>query len=256
MLRYVVPMLGLTLLAIFTALYAFDPKAYYRGLTAIGIIPFKYPFLDWEYIGAGIKCWSEGINVYLINPCDVLNRPHGYSPLWLRAVFIPTGRGWTMPIGLGLVVGFLVSLFWVVRPVNWRELIVFALTCTSTMVVFALERGNADAIVFIMMVVASVLSTGPLANRVCCYALILFAGLLKFYPLVVLLMALRERPRIFLAMIAAIGLAILGFVYWFRYELVATRRNIPRGEYTSDLFGSVNLPFGLPKFIFAPLSWA
>jgi hypothetical protein len=176
MLRCLVPLLGLTLLAIFAELYAIDPTAYYRALARIGIDVWKYPFVDWEYFGPTIKCWNEGINVYITNPCDAVNRPHAYSPLWLRADFIPTNRTWTTPIGLVLVLGFLLSLFLVVKPASWRELIIFALACTSTMVVFALERGNADIIMFIMLVIASVLSAGPLASRILSYALILLAG--------------------------------------------------------------------------------
>jgi hypothetical protein len=195
MMRYIVPLLGLTLLAIFAVLYAVDTGAYYRVLTTIGIIPFKYPFVDWENMGAAIRCWNNNIDVYIADPCDVMNRPHGYSPLWLRAVFILTDRFWTMPIGIGIIIAFLLSLFWLVKPANWRELIVFALACTSTMTVFALERGNVDVILFIMLVIAGVLSTGPLASRIISYALILLAGLLKFYPLIVFLTALRERPR-------------------------------------------------------------
>jgi len=118
MLRCLVPLLGLALLAIFAALYIVDPKAYYWALNDISYLPFKYPFLDWEYIGAGIKCWSEGINVYITNPCDVLNRTHRYSPLWLRAVFIPTYRAWTMPIGIGIILAFLLSLFWLVKLIG------------------------------------------------------------------------------------------------------------------------------------------
>ena len=94
MLRYILPLLGLTLLAIFAALYAFDSDAYYRALTTIGIKPTKYPFVDWEYIGANIRCWNNNIDVYIADPCDVMNRPYNYSPLSLRAVsFRPTEFG-------------------------------------------------------------------------------------------------------------------------------------------------------------------
>lgn len=55
-LRCVVPALGLVLLAIFAALYAAYPRAYYQSLIAIGVPVFKYPFVDWEYIGTSIKC--------------------------------------------------------------------------------------------------------------------------------------------------------------------------------------------------------
>jgi hypothetical protein len=82
MLRYILPLLGLALLAIFAVLYAFDIDAYYRVLTTIGIKPFKYPFLDWEAIGAVIKCWNNNIDVYITNPCDALNRVHTLSRRW------------------------------------------------------------------------------------------------------------------------------------------------------------------------------
>jgi hypothetical protein len=248
MLRYIVPLLGLTLVAIFAVLYAVDTDTYARILTAIGIIPFPYPFPDWEGTGGAIRCWNNNIDVYIADPCEPLNWRFSYSPLWLRAVFIPTDRTWTMPIGLVLVLAFLLSLFWLVKPTNWRELIVFALACTSTTVVFALERGNTDVILFIMLVVAGVLSTGPLASRILSYALILLAGLLKFYPLIVLLTALRERPRTFFAIAAAAGLIVVGFFYHFQTELAAALKNIPSGEYASDLFGSVNLPFGAATY--------
>jgi hypothetical protein len=240
MLRCLVPLLGLSLLAIFAALYMVDPTAYYRALVTIGVPAWTYPFIDWEFIGAGIKCWSEGINVYITNPCDLLNRLHNYSPLFLRAVFIPTNRSWTMPIGLVFVFAYLISLFWLVKPVNWRELLIFALACMSPMVTYALERGNFDIVIFIMLVVAGVLSAGPLSSRILSYALILLVGLLKFYPLVVLSTALRERPRTFVAIAAAAGLIIVGFFYRFREELAATWKNIPP-EISG--FGSAYLSF-------------
>jgi len=246
--RYIVPLLGLMILAIFSVIYLADTEAYSRALRVWGIIPFTYPFLDWEAVSAAIRCWNNNIDVYTANPCDVLNRPHLYSPLWLRATFIPTDRVWTMPIGIGIILAFLLSLFWIVKPVNWRELIVFTLACTSTTVVYALERGNSDVIVFIMLVVAGVLSTGPLASRVLSYALILLAGLLKFYPLIGLLTVLRERPRTFCAIVAAVGLIVVGLFYRFRTETAAALKNIGPWEYASDLFGAVNLPFGSLRY--------
>jgi hypothetical protein len=66
----------------------------------------------------------------------------------------------------------------------------------------------------------------------------LLAGLLKLFPLIVLSTALRERPRTFFVIAAAVGLIILAFFHWFRDELSEALGNIPPGG-----FGSVNLPF-------------
>jgi hypothetical protein len=249
MLRYIIPLLGLTLLAIFAVLYVVDTDAYSRALSAFGFIPFKYPFLDWEETPAAIKCWNNNIDVYIADPCDVLNRPHVNSPLWMRAAFIPTDTVWTMPIGVGIILAFLFSLFWLLKPANWRELVVFALACMSTTVVYALERGNVDVILFIMLVVAGVLSTGPWASRILSYALILLAGLLKFYPLIVFLTALRERRRAFFLIAAAAGLIVVGFSIAFRTELAENLSTIPRGEYAGGFFSAVNLPFGTARYL-------
>jgi hypothetical protein len=56
--------------------------------------------------------------------------------------------------------------------------------------------------------------------------------------------ALRERPRTFFVIAGAASLIVVGFFYRFRTEVIATMKNTPRGGYASDLFGSVNLPFG------------
>jgi hypothetical protein len=241
-LRCFVPLLGVVLLAMFAALYIGDSNAYYRVLNSIGVPSFTYPFIDWQVISDAIKCWGKGVNVFVANPCDIFNRIYLFSPLLLRFVFIPTDRAWTMPIGLGIVFAFFISLFWVVKPVNWRELPIFALACASPMVIYALERGNSDVLVFIMLVVAGALSTGPLASRILSYALMLLAGLFKYYPLAVLLTALRERPRTFVAITALAGLIILAVFYWFGEEQSAALKNLP--SWTA--FGARNLPFAGP----------
>ncbi len=243
LLRCGVPLLVLALFLLMAVLYVTDFHNYFRfSATLFGYIPGRQPFFDWEFISAGIKCWNEGVNVYLANPCDAAGRPHDYSPLWLRATFIPTDRAWTAPIGIAIVLAFLASLFWVVRPTNWRELIALALACLSPMVLYGLERGNADVIIFIMLVVAGVAITGPLANRLLAYGLILLAGLLKFYPLVGFWAALRERPRIFVAIAAAAVGIVAVFVYRFKTELAAAARTIPDVGWSA-----LNLPFDGPK---------
>ena len=72
--------------------------------------------------------------------------------------------------------------------------------------------------------------------------MILLAGLLKFYPLVVLSTVLRERPRAFFAITATAGLIIVGFFYRFREEVSAAMKNIPRVGW-----GAVSLPFDGPR---------
>jgi hypothetical protein len=241
----VVPVAGLCIWALFAVLYTVDQSLYNHILSVLGIHPFFYPFFDWEYIGAGAKCWKSGIDVYLGNPCDVLGRPHGYSPLWLRATFIPARPLWTNIIGVTLNIAFISSLFFVLRPVNWRETAIAGLASCSTVVLFALERANVDVLFFLVAVFVGILSGGKLTARLAAYGLLLLSGLLKFYPFAGLVIALRERPRVFLAVGSVSVGAVLAFFFGYRDELAEMSRNIPQGMVDSDLFGAQNLPRGL-----------
>ena len=116
------------------------------------------------------------------------------------------------------------------------------------MTVFALERANVDVLLFTALVIAARAARGPLWSRSAAYGLILFAGLLKFYPLVALILLLRERPGLF-ALFTALSLAVLlVFVQTYGTELAAMSRNIPIGHPISDLFGASNLPNGIAMF--------
>ena len=242
--RLIIPVVGVSSLTILTILYLIDYKNDYRVLATLGVPVPSYPFIDWEFIGASVKCWSEGINVFVADPCDVINRVYDYSPLWLRAIFIPTDRIWTNPIGIGMVLGFVLSLFWLVRPANWGEAIVFVMACTSTVVLFCLERGNVDVIIFIMMVVAGLLRTKRPGIRLLSYGVILLAGLLKFYPLIAFWTAFRERQRTFLLIAGAAGVIVIAFYIKFREEMTVAWRNIPHVG-----FGATDLPFGAPAMV-------
>jgi hypothetical protein len=244
LLRLIIPVVGVSSLTILTLLYIIDFKDYYRVLATLGVPVPSYPFIDWEFIGASVKCWSQGIDVYVADPCDVINRVYDYSPLWLRVIFIPADRIWTNPIGIGMVLGFVFSLFWLVRPANWGEAIVFVMACTSTVVLFCLERGNVDVIIFIMMVVAGVLSTKRLGIRLLSYGIILLAGLLKFYPLIAFWTAFRERQRTFLLIAGVAGFIVIAFYIKFREEMIVAWRNIPHVG-----FGATDLPFGAPAMV-------
>lgn len=243
-LRYVLlPVLGLAMLAAFALLYATAPQLYAEILGGLGVAPFRYPFLDGQYVLAGAECWHLGINVYLSDPCDVLDRAHAYSPLWLRLPVIPTSLA--MPLGISLAVLFILSLAAVAPVRRARDLGLCLLAITSPMVLFALERANVDVIIFLLVVVAGLLwrrlSSGW---RLLAYAPPLLAALLKYYPITLLCLPLRERPRIFfIAMAVSLATAAL-FIISFRAELLASLPNIPGGGYATGMFGVVN-PGGL-----------
>ena len=81
--RLAIPFGVLSLYAIMAGLWLSGAHSLYFGaLRVLGIEPFSFPFLDTHAVLAAAECGRQGIEVYLSNPCDVLGRPHVYSPLW------------------------------------------------------------------------------------------------------------------------------------------------------------------------------
>jgi hypothetical protein len=248
--RIAIPSGALCLFGALALLWAFELQPIYFGaLHFLGVEAFKLPFLDIHAVLAAAECHRQGIDVYVTNPCDVMGRLDGYSPLWLSIV----PRSWaardTLWVGALLDVLFILSLPIVLRPRSTGEAFLFAAAAFSPMTVFALERANIDIIIFPLILCAAALYAAPYAYRLCSYAVILIAGLLKFYPLVLLALMARERwHRVLLpATIAVASLILFGF--YEQADLGRALANIPPVPYFTNGFSATSLPYGLAEHI-------
>jgi hypothetical protein len=97
------------------------------------------------------------------------------------------------------------------------------------------------------MIIVGVLAGGSgLPIRLAGYGLITVAGLLKFYPMFALIMAVRERPAIFLTLAIAATAAFGGFVLFCGNEMVWAVHNLPAGiPFDPNEFGANEVPRGL-----------
>ena len=243
--RAVAPAAAALLLALFTALHECDRPLYFAVLDAIGEHPFRFPFLDTRFVTAQVQCWHAGIDVYAANPCDPLGRTQDYSPLWLRLPFLALGPGWTPVLGLGLALLFVGSLL--LLPLDLSGAFGSFVTLASVLslsTIFAIERGNTDLLMFAAAALFAHLLTRGAALRSVGYALVLGVGLLKFYPLAMLAVAVREPPRRFWP-IAGIAAAAVGlFAVALHAELARIGANMAAGFF-GGMFGARSLPFGL-----------
>jgi hypothetical protein len=229
-------------------LYACGYREHYYALAEIwGAAPFRTPFLDMQGVTSPVECHRLGYDVYVQNPCDVFNRPHNYSPLWLWLAMLPITTAWDDALALALVGLFLVALAFLPPGRDWR-LITLATISSTTM--FAMERANIDLLMFVMaMLVVRLRFTG--------YAIALLAGMLKFYPIVLLLAAVRERALVCLAVwTMALGVVAL----WFALdgtEILRAIANIGSNPpFDDNVFGAHNLPFGIAAVVGLPRSGA
>jgi hypothetical protein len=247
--RLAIPFGALSLYAIMAGLWLSGAHSLYFGaLRVLGIEPFSFPFLDTHAVLAAAECGRQGIEVYLSNPCDVLGRPHAYSPLWLGIVPWALGTGATGWVGASLGLVFLLSLTVVLRPRTAGELFILGAAAVSPMTVYAAERANNDLAVFLLVICGAIVFTAPRPFRLFSYGLFVAAGLLKYYPLVLLILVARERRRDALVTAAAAGFALILFGVAFYPELKTALTSIPAASsYFTDAFSAWNLPFGFAE---------
>ena len=247
--RHLVPFLAAASFAVFALLYATDRPAYFAILNAVHVHPFPRPFLDARFVTAQVECWRRGVDVYATNPCDPLGRTLDYSPLWLRLPFLARSDRWTPVFGLAVDGAFLVALFrmpWDLRGLFGPVVAIGAVMSWAT--TFALERGNTDLLMFAAAVLFAHLAIRSAPARGAGYALVLCVGALKFYPLALLALVVREpRPRVgWLALVCAIALA--AFLAGFHAELWRLGANMANSPF-GDMFGARSLPFGVPLLL-------
>ena len=248
--NWLVPVIGLVLLALISGLYVTNATVYDRVLTAWMFIPAKDPFYDLASIPGWQRCWQNyGYAVYTnASWADCGLGPIIYSPLWLRLTFLPTDPAWTNWLGLPVVVAFLLCLG--LLPLSFRptDRIFVILATFSCPPVFAMERANVDLLIFLMAVGVAFCLKGSLARRALGYALMLIGGLLKFYPLALLVLVIRER--LVVAVMAGLTAAaiVAGTAFGFLDEL---RRltPVPSGAPFHFMWGARNIPTGLPTVI-------
>ena len=247
--RHLVPSLAAASFAVFALLYAADRPGYFAILNALHLHPFPRPFLDARFVTAQVECWRRGVDVYASNPCDPLGRTLDYSPLWLRLPFLALSDRWTPAIGLAIDGAFLFALFrmpWDPRGFFGPLVAIGAVLSWAT--TFALERGNTDLLMFAAAVLFAHLATRSAPARCAGYALALGAGALKFYPLVLLALVVREPRRRMGWVALACAIAVAAFLACFHAELWRIGANMASSPF-GDMFGARGLPFGVPLLL-------
>jgi hypothetical protein len=217
-----------------------------------GVAHFSPPFLDTDTILSAVRCMNRGVDVYVSNPCDVLGRVYDYSPLWMVLVVFPATGEWRMPIGLCIDLAYVVSLLLLPVARSKRGAILIAAGVLSSASVFAVERGNSDLVLFVLVAGCATLLCRSALLRAIGYGCALLAGLLKYYPLALMLMATREQVRAMLTVWLFAAATVILFVAVTWHDLIRALTLIPQGSYFEDMFGAINVGGGLTKLLGLP----
>lgn len=208
----------------------------------------RAPFTDASAVLGVMQCYREGVDIYVSNPCDIpLGRPHVYSSVWLLGARTSITPASTMIVGTFMLLAFCLSMFLLPPARSRRAAILQTAAALSNAVIFSLFQANADVIIFVMIVVAAALVQRMLLLRIAGYALILAAASLKFYPLTLMVIALRERIWTFMTVSAFSLVAFAVFVWIYGSDVLRALRVVPTGWIT-QMYGATIIAAGLPIF--------
>lgn len=244
--RHCIPaLLGLILFGAMALLYrAGSIRTYAAALHLMGAHFSDTPFMDVQGELAAIECHRRGFDVFVNNPCDVLGRSFNYSPVWLLGSHLPVDTSWTLAIGSGLDLVFLISLVLLPAARTTAGLLTVIAATLSNSLFVALEQANFDLLMFVLVLLAGLAAMQKSWGRIAAYPLIACAALLKFYPIVAMVVALRERPARFLLVSAVMLGCLVLFVLVDGHDVGRALRNLPLNGHLY-MFGSRTLPYGL-----------
>jgi hypothetical protein len=176
-------LLVLAVLAVYFAVVAvarvlFDEDAW----PFLGVPSEDTIFYDARNVAAAADCRRLGHDPLVDNPCDPSGRPMNYPRMWLLLRFVGLHQSHTPVFGAVVVLLFLASVLLLVGRLTLPQGALVAAALCSPAVMFAVERGNMDLVLFALMVLAVVAwQARSEATRLLSPALVLVAAAAKLY---------------------------------------------------------------------------
>lgn len=199
-------------------------------------VPATTPsFLDLRSVTSGWECTRKGIDVLVRNPCDPFPRPANYPRMWLWPSFLGLGQSSTLILGIFIAVAFFAGAIVLMgRVERFLDACVWAALLVSPGVMLGVERGNPDLIVF-PLVVAGVLmlrARGAVA-RVAAHTALLFAAMLKLFPVFAFIALLRQPRRWAIVGGALVSLGFAIYAVVTLNDILTIHRVLPQETYYS-----------------------
>jgi hypothetical protein len=153
------------------------------------------PFFDLHALMAARDAVRLGLDPRTVNPLDPYHRPWLYTTWWLAFPSLGLGRKDTLWVGASWTLLLLVCTVTWLKPRSWREGVVVLLLLFSPAFLLAANRANNDVIVFAVVSLGLVcLRRRALAWQLVGVAALALAAVLKYYPLVTVLLVIELRP--------------------------------------------------------------
>lgn len=175
---------------------------------------YGVPFLDWALITGSAQSLAQGFDPAIQNPGDPVGRLFNYPRIWYALLRMPMTRALDVPIGICIVVIFLLAVMIYPRRATWLTESLLFLALISPAVMLGYDRANVDLLVFALMVAGLLLVDRHALGAL---AALLVAILFKIFPVLGAAFLLDSQRKGGLKLVAAaVAFTALYFAFTLR----------------------------------------
>jgi len=193
----------------------------------------KPSFLDMHHLTSGLECTELGYDVLIQNPCEPNKLPMTYPRIWLHLSKLGMNQNHSGVLAVTTIVLFFLFVFRFIGRLNTTEGLFYGIVLCSPPIMLAVETGNIDLIVFLVLGFTLLVSQLQHRFRAISYLLILFAGVLKYFPIAAIISTLKETKRrallIFTLCIASFSI----YIAFTADEFILIHHQVQRSTYLS-----------------------
>jgi hypothetical protein len=182
-----------------------------RGSVPAAFRIFRIPalattFSDTITVTNSIDCLLSGQDPYVVRSFDPFQRVYNYPPIWLDLRYLGiTGRS-TNLLGVFMALLLASSLLLLFSATRLGSGLVVFLAIISGPVLFAMERGNIDQVLFALLVFGFFMieRTHDSVRTFLECSLIVVLTILKIYPIAAVVVLLKNRQRLLLTALTVV----------------------------------------------------
>ena len=221
-------------------------------------IPDVYPFLDMKGRLAHIQGYMTGLDIYHVpNLLDPLGRINDKPSYTLLLGHLGLNLEHAVPLSIFFIFLMVFGTLLLIKPRNWYHVIAAYLVICSPSVLFAVERGNDDIVIFVfLLIVPLFLSKNTSWGNLVAFCLISIVGPAKYYPFAAYILFAhpqRTNRQTFFWLTSSITY-ITVFILLTYKEILFLSSRIPQPNYINSfgaklLFELLGLKFPIPELL-------
>jgi hypothetical protein len=209
-------------------------------------------FADTRTVTYSIDAVLHHADPYVVRTYDPWYRVYNYPPIWLDLRYLSIDSSSANALGVLFGVLTLTALLLLFRPKDVLSSIIVFLAAISPALMFAVERGNIDQVIFFLLVAWVLLDShwSPKIREASTCLMVVCLTVLKVFPFAAAVVLLRSRRKIWLVC-GTVFVALAALILTAGSKLLPTLKNTPIDNEMS--FGAYPVWIALHRMFGMPL---